>query len=208
MTAVRRVQLPAGAHFDDYTDYQVNYLNYKTGWLIPGTEIWMGGTLAVQINSLGCKGPELLPGVPVIGVFGDSTTFGVGLDAWPAHICIPGHQPLNCSVEGHDLARVAERYQQIRTTIDLAATVVGGSWHNLVYNNNTRDFWKSRFDSVGNGEPVAICTLATALVPECCDRGLDDAIAGTYVNGNRFVSWGAWPTKPDKTRELYEGVVS
>jgi hypothetical protein len=207
MIARRRVQLPAGARFDDYTDYQVSYMNYRSGWLIPGTEVWIGDDLQVRINEVGCKGPELTPGVPVIGVFGDSTTFGMGPDSWPAHIHVPGYQPLNCAVEGHDLARLLERYTRLREQVDLAAVVIGGSWHNLVYNRHDAPFWTATLDAFGTDRPVAVCTLSTALVPECCERGLDAAIAAIYGDNNRFLPWGTWPTTPDKTRELYEGVM-
>lgn len=207
MTAPRRIQLPAGVRFDDYTDYQGNYMNYRTGWLIPNTEIWIGGELAMRINTLGCKGPDLTPGVPVIGVFGDSTSFGAGLDSWAAHIQVPGYQPLNCAVEGHDLTRHCERYLQLRQTVDIAAVVVGGSWHNLVYNRTDAEFWTSGIDAFGDDRPVAVCTLSTALVPACRERGLDATIAITYSNNNRFVSWGSWPTTPEKTRDLCDGVM-
>jgi len=207
MTVQRRVQLPAGARFDDYTDYQVNYVNYRSGWLIPSTEVWIGDDLQVRINALGCKGPELTPDVPVIGVFGDSTTFGMGPDSWPAHIRVPGYQPLNCGVEGHDLARLIQRYTKLRSKIDFAAAVVGGSWHNLVYNRNEASYWTSILDRFGGDRPIAVCTLSTALVPECRERGLDAAVARIYSNNNRFLPWGTWPTTPEKTRELYDGVM-
>jgi len=207
MTVLRRVQLPAGARFDDYTDYQVNYVNYRSGWLIPSTEVWIGDDLQVRVNALGCKGDEAIPGVPVIGVFGDSTTFGMGPDSWPAHIRVPGHQPLNAGVEGHDLARLVERYVQLREKVDLAAVVVGGSWHNLVYNSTGASFWAANLDEFGSDQPVGVCTLSTALVPDCCDRGLDAAVAAVYSQNNRFLPWGAWPTTPEKTRELYGGIM-
>lgn len=207
MTAIRRIQLPADVRFDDYTDYQGNYVNYRTGWLIPNTEVWIGTELAMKINALGCKGQDPAPGVPVIGVFGDSTTFGVGMDSWPFHIQVPGYQPLNCGVEGHELARLIQRYGQIKNAVDLAAVVVGGSWHNLVYNRTDEDYWAASLDQFGNDRLVAVGTLSTALVPACCELGLDGAIAAVYPNNQRFVSWGTWPTTPEKTRELYDGVM-
>lgn len=207
MTALRRIQFPAGVRFDDYTDYQGNYMNYRTGWLIPNTEVWSGGDLMVRINSLGCKGPELTPGVPVIGVFGDSTTFCAGPDAWASHTRVPGYQTLNCGIEGHDLTRLCERYQQLQPSVDFAAVIVAGSWHNLVYNRTDEDFWTASLDTVDDDQPVAVCTLATALVPACRERGLDDAIKAVYANNLRFASWGNWPTTPEKTRDLYDGMM-
>jgi hypothetical protein len=207
MTAIRRVRLPAGVRFDDYTDYQSNYVNYRTGWLIPSTEVWIGTQLATTINSLGCKGPEPTPGVPVIGVFGDSTVFGAGVDSWPFHIQLPGYQPLNCGIEGHDLARLVQRYEQIKKVVDLAAVVVGSSWHNLVYNRTDEDYWASTLDQFEDDRPVAVATLSTAYVPASCEIGLDDAIAATYPNNRRFVAWGGWPTTPEKTRQIYDAVL-
>lgn len=207
MTAIRRIRLPAGVRFDDYVDYQCNYVNYRTGWLIPNTEVWVGTQLTMKINSLGCKGPELTPGVPVIGVFGDSTTFGAWTDAWPFHIQVPGYQPLNCGVEGHDLGRLVQRYGEIKDAVDLAAVVVGGSWHNLVYNRTDEDYWASSLDQFEDECPVAVCTLSTALVPACREIGLDGAIAAIYPNNQRFGGWGGWPTTPEKTRQMYDAVL-
>src|SRR5438552_207952 len=72
---IRQVLYPANVRFAEYADFQINYLNYRTGELIPSTELWIGDLLTMRINSLGCKGEELDPALGVIGVFGDSATF-------------------------------------------------------------------------------------------------------------------------------------
>ncbi len=203
----RRVFLPEGARFEDFSDYQVNYLNYRSGWLIPSTEVWVGKELRMRINSLGCKGAELEPTRGVIAYFGDSTTFGANLDAWAFHVGVPGYQALNAGIEGHDLVRICARYRQLREKVEFDAVVVGGSWHNLVYNDHSERFWSGAFELLRSGDHfTALCTLPTAYNEACCARGLDDLIAGR-AGGKPFSAWKSWPTTPEKTREAFEAVL-
>jgi len=205
--STRCVFLPEGARFEDFSDYQVNYLNYRSGWLIPNTEVWVGNELRMRINSLGCKGVEIEPTRGVIAFFGDSTTFGTNLDAWCFHVGVPGYQALNAGIEGHDLVRICARYRQLRERVVFDAVVVGGSWHNLVYNDYSERFWSGAFELLRSGDHLtALCTLPTAYNEACCARGLDDLIGGR-AGGKRFSAWKSWPTTPEKTREAFEAVL-
>src|SRR5579871_5604556 len=132
----RRVLYPAGMRFSDFADFQINYLNYRTGNLIPDSELWIGDELKVRINSLACKGDEVDPELGVIGVFGDSAVFGSETDAWPFHLDILGYQSLLTAVEGHDFKRMHERLKELQPKVRFDAVVVSGSWHNLAYNQH------------------------------------------------------------------------
>ncbi len=203
----RRVQYPADVRFADFTDFQINYLNYRTGNLIPDTELWIGDELKVRINSLGCKGEELNPALGVVAVFGDSAVFGSELDAWPFHMRIPGYQSLLTAVEGHDFKRIYERFQELQSKVSIDAVVVAGSWHNLAYNRHDEVYWNEMFDSFcGKGRKTALCTLPAGINEESCNRGIDHLISGG-ARGRAFAPWGWWPTSPEKTREIYTSLL-
>jgi hypothetical protein len=203
----RRVLYPAGARFADFADFQINYLNYRTGNLIPETDLLIGGELKVRINSLACKGEELDPGLGVIGVFGDSAVFGSETDAWPFHLGIAGYQTLLAAVEGHDFKRMYERLQELRPKVRMDAVVVAGSWHNLAYNRHDEVYWNEMFDSFcGKDYKTALCTLPAGIDEYACEHGIDKWIADG-VKAQAFAAWGCWPTSAEKTREIYAGLL-
>lgn len=172
MNKTRKITIPPEHRFGSYVEWQSNYMDQMTGWLIPNTEIWVGNDLRLQVNSLGCKGPELRPEAPVIGFFGDSTTMGLGNESWVRHVDIPDCQMLNAGVEGHNLDRVATRYQQLRERVDFAGIVVYAGWHNIIYNKRDEAYWRYVFDLFDQPGMVAFCTLATCLTEECRWKGL------------------------------------
>jgi hypothetical protein len=203
----RRVLYPAGVRFADFADFQINYLNYRTGNLIPNTELWIGDELKVRINSLACKGEELDPDLGVIGVFGDSAVFGSETDAWPFHLAIPGYQALLTAVEGHDFKRMYERLQELQGKVRFDTVVVAGSWHNLAYNRHDEVYWNEMFDAFcAKGHKTALCTLPAGIDEDACERGIDHWIA-SGAKGLDFAPWGWWPTSAEKTREIYTGLL-
>lgn len=204
---VRRVIYPAGVRFADFADFQINYLNYRTGDLIPDTEVWIGDELKVRINSLGCKGDELDPALAVIGIFGDSGVFGSETDAWPFHLRIAGYQPLLTAVEGYDFKRIYQRFQELHDKVRFDVAIIAGSWHNLAYNRHDEVYWNEMFDSFcGKDRKTALCTLPAGIDEDACARGIDHLIAGG-AKGRQFAAWGWWPTSAEKTREIYTGLL-
>ncbi len=203
----RRVLYPADVCFAEYADFQINYLNYRTGDLIPNTELWIGDVLKMRINSLGCKGAELNPALGVIGFFGDSAIFSPETDAWPFHLGITGYQPLLAAVEGHDLNRMHRRLEELQAKLRFDAVVVAGSWHNLAYNGHDEVYWNAMFDSFcGKDHKTAICTLPAGVDEYACEHGVDRWVANG-AKGNPFAPWGSWPTSGEKTREIYTGLL-
>ncbi|MEO8593442.1 MAG: SGNH/GDSL hydrolase family protein [Candidatus Solibacter sp.] len=204
---VRRVLYPAGVRFADFVDFQINFLNYRTGLLIPSTEVWVGDRLTMRINSLACKGEELDPDRAVIGVFGDSASFGSETDAWPFRLDIPGYQALLTSVEGHDFTRMQTRFQELREQVQFEATIVTGSWHNLVYNRHDEVYWNEVFDSFcGKNQKTAFCTLPAGIDEYACEHGIQHWVTNG-ARGNPFAGWGSWPLDAEKTREIYTGLL-
>ena len=201
--------MPRGTCFATHTDYQVNYINYYTGWLIPNTEVWVGDERLMKINSLGCKGEELDPRLGTIGFFDDSTTFGASNnrvpDSWPFHVRIPGYQALNAGVEGHPFDRLCARYDGLSTQVDFAAAVIAGTWHNIVYNKVGEQAWAGYFARFSTARVLAICTLPTAFNPESSRRGIDELVCATGPNA--FHHWGNWPGSAAKSRQAYDAVL-
>jgi len=172
MNRTRKITIAPEHRFDTYVEWQSNYMDQMTGWLIPNTEIWVGNELRLQVNSLGCKGPELRPEAPVIGFFGDSTTMGLANESWVRHVDIPGCQTLNAGIEGHNLDRVVARYQQLSSRVDFVGVVVYAGWHNIIYNKREEANWRQMFDHFDQPGMVAFCTLATCLTEECRVKGI------------------------------------
>lgn len=168
------IHIDSRHEFLSYADWQALYMNMQTGWLIPGTEIWSGPELVLKINALGCKGPELEPGVPAIAFFGDSATMGIsqGMDSWPARVSVQRCQPLNAAIEGHNMARVVERFGQISAQTDLAAAVFYTGWHNIIYGEHSESHWREMLDQIRGPQVIAFCNLATCLTDECRTLGI------------------------------------
>lgn len=216
---IRRVELPPGTCADADTDYQVSYLNHRKGQLIPNTEVWVGDELLVKINSLGCKGEELDPQLGTIGFFGDGTTFGVAgaslRDGWPFHVSIHGYQPLNAGVERHAFDLVCARYDELKTKVNLAAVVVGGSWHNLVCNEKGDQAWRKFLQRFSDARHLALCTIPTAFNPDSSKYGIEDIVTPEAASDHApagfgrktFRPWADWPTNASKSREAYDAVL-
>lgn len=205
MSAPRIVRYPAGTTFADYIEYQVNYVNYRTGWHIPGTELWIGDECRLRINTLGCKGPDLDPALGTIAYFGDSTVFGLWSDGWPFHVDVPGYQTLNTAVEGHCFNRMITRFRDLGARVPLDAVVVGGTWHNLLYNEHGEHAWAMFMGRFESAAPLAVCTLPTALTSECCARGLEPLVRG--ATGKAFRAWGTMDTDPAQTTRVYDAAM-
>jgi hypothetical protein len=159
--------------FTTYADQQSLFMDQQTYALIPNTEVWQGETLLMRINSLGCKGDDLDPGKPVVAFFGDSTTMGVGMDSWPAHVELPGLAVLNAGIEGAEMARVAERFEALRDRVELRCAVVYVGWHNLIYNDCGESYWESQLARFCGDHATVFCTIATSLHRDVRVRGFE-----------------------------------
>lgn len=205
MKIIRKIEVESVDDFKDYMEWQALYMNHETGELLPNTEIWSANELILKINSLGCKGEELLPNVPVIGFFGDSTTFGVNSDSWVSHVNIPGFQTLNAGVEGYSMDRVLERYRRLSEKVNFLCVVVYVGWHNIIYNKVHEDYWRAVLDQFAGDHVLAFCTLATCLIDECKQRGLDSLIC-TDNKGRYFNFWGNMEPTRLNIKKVFYGV--
>ncbi len=186
MKRVIRLKPNEIGEYRSYAQWQALYMDHQTGWLVPDTEIWSGETLLLRINSLGCRGDDLRPGVPAIGFFGDSATFGVSsaVDNWPGRVSIPGYQVLNAAVEGHSMSRVLQRYKDLSSQIRFAVVVVYTGWHNIIYNETSPEYWSAVLDEFSGGHLLALCTLGTCLRDECSENGIEPLLSSGSPCGN------------------------
>ncbi len=168
------------------------FIDRETGWLIPNTEVRSNGKLIVKVNRLGCAGYDLVPDVPVIGYFGDSTTMGhTVIGGWPGMVSIPGTQNLNAGIQGHNMTRVTERYRILGEKIDFAAVVVYSAWHNLIYGECDEAHWDKMLRTFLGDHATAFCTVGTSLTEEFRDRGYDGNFRYIELIGkNGFTLWG------------------
>jgi hypothetical protein len=188
---LRKLVVAEGTTFPSFADYQALYLDQSTGRLIPNTEIWSRGALEMRINALGCKGADLVSGRPVIACFGDSTTFCVGADSWPAHVDVPGYQVLNAGIEGADMEWVAAWYDELRDAVPFAAVVVYLGWHNLIYNRTDEAYWHEHLERYLGDHLTAYCTIGTPLTEAFRERGIEPLLnrGPTSASAEYFNFW-------------------
>ncbi len=186
MKEVKKVEVEDIRGFKNYQDWQRFYMDMNNGALIPDTEIWSDTEMVMSINSLGCKGEEMENGIPIVAFFGDSATFGASfsIDSWPRNLNIRGCQSLNAAVEGYEMERVLNRYNEISEKVNLAGVVVYSGWHNIIYGESTEDYWRSMLDQFEGDHILAFCTLATCLTEECKHRGIDSLLCSDSPRKN------------------------
>jgi hypothetical protein len=186
--------------FQVYEERRALYTDFLTGFLLPKTTIFSGDELMIAVNSLGCRGPELEAGLPVVGFFGDSTTLGVmgtggGMkgESWPEYVDLPGYALLNAGVEGLEMGGVGRRYQSLRQSVPLACAFFYTGWHNLIYNRRTPEYWEETLQSyLSDDHLTVLCTLATPLLPEMRERGIDSLVnesPGANITDDFFHFW-------------------
>jgi hypothetical protein len=166
--------------FQLYEEQRALYTDFLTGFMLPRTTIWNGDELMIAVNSLGCRGPEVDPGLPVVAFLGDSTTMGlVGTaggqkgESWVQYVDLPGYAVLNGGVEGLEMGAVRRRYEALRSHIPLTCAVFYVGWHNLIYNERTPEYWEENLQSfLSSDHQTVLCSLATPLLPEMRERGI------------------------------------
>lgn len=204
--AASTLRVDADYIFRSYEERRALYTDFLTGFLLPRTTIWSGDDLMIEVNSLGCRGPELDLERPVIAFFGDSTTLGVmgtadGLagETWTERIDVPGYDALNAGVEGLEMGGVSRRYLSLRDRVPLACAVFYTGWHNLIYNRRSPDYWEECLQSyLSPAHRTVLCTLPTPLLPEMRDRGieaLENERVDASITDDYFHFWGDWDRK-------------
>ncbi|MDK9719882.1 MAG: hypothetical protein OEL53_01715 [Rhodospirillales bacterium] len=184
-----------GGDYDTSLDIMHCYLNKDTGEIMRNTEVYINNQLSVKINSIGCRGGEIISGIPVIGCFGDSTTFGVCNNSWPSLISIQNCQPINAGVEGHRMDRVINRVNElfVEENIDLIAAVIFTGWHNLFQPPMDEGDWEAYFDNIPEIPIVAHCTIPAALTELCLIDGAEGFIGtGSVENDTFFYRFDRW----------------
>jgi len=199
-----RVYLPPEV---DAVSIRYYYLHARDGALIPNSKIYADGALNYEINSLGCKGVEIDPSKPTIGIFGDSATFGIGLDSWVQRIKIPGYQILNAGVGGWSMDRVIDKSLDLSSRINLVGVVVYTGWHNIIYGETGEDYWRSQLDRLSNIPFVAHVNIATSLIEEAVERGIEELMErGSREKSTAYYHWGTIQLTKENIRLLLNGI--
>lgn len=182
----------------DFLEFQRLYMVQEERRLIPSTEVWFTNidtgerVLAIEVNSLGCKGPEIDPTSPTVVCYGDSTTMGLGTDSWPFHMDLPC-QVLNAAAEGADMAGMVRRHHELSSDVNIVGAIVYVGWHNLIYNYHEEDYWDSQLRQfLGTQHWTAFCTIGTCLIDDFRERGirqLMDTRVEADLEGEYFNFW-------------------
>ena len=204
--SLRRVLLSEGARFEDFTDYQVNYLNYRTGWLIPSTEVWVGNELAFVSTPSAVRATSSIPSGA------SSRTSATARPSAPTSMRGPFTSPSPATRRSTPASKATTLCASARATAAAReGRVRGRCGRRLVaqprLQRSRRALLDGAFELLRSGDHItAFCTLPTAYNEACCTRGLDDLIAGR-AGRKSFSPWRSWPTTPEKTREAFEAVL-
>ena len=167
----RVVRLAEDYEYGDYAGFQLNFMDQLRGSILPSTRVFRGDELMWESNSLGCKGPELDDGRPVIGVFGDSVVQGGYMDSFVNFIRVGPCQPLNGGVEGSNIAITVDRFLEINAKVPMVAALVHSGWHNLVYGDNRESVWRENLDRVRGPPVIAHFRLSADFHPDMLATG-------------------------------------
>ncbi len=159
----------------------------------------------IEINSLGCRGPELEPGMPVVACFGDSTTLGVmgtaaglGGDSWTAHVDLPDTRS---STPGSRDSRWAVSVAATRAAsrVPLACAVFYTGWHNLIYNQRKPEYWGNASELPLERSSDRPLHAADTAAPEMRTRGIAELVnerPDAGITDDYFHFWRGWD--PDR----------
>jgi hypothetical protein len=127
----RTVRLPASWE-NAPRDVQVNYYNYLAKRLIYSTDIYIGERLAYRTNAIACRGDDLQPGVPVIGVFGDDFVHGDLSGGFVDQVRIGGCRTLNAGIENLPLKGAIDRLNELTGLTPMVAAVLAPPRRELI----------------------------------------------------------------------------
>lgn len=175
--ALRTVRLSSQRPYS-FGDYQLNYLDYRTRRIIPSTDLWFEDELYYRSNSLGCRGEELTPGVPVVGLFGDSVMHGFQGEWLAKHVSLPGCQVLNAGVEGLQLPWIVDRVEELLSQVPrLVCAAIHSGWHNITYNARDEAYWAAQLDRVQGPPVIAHFRLVADINEETVRQGYEAVLA-------------------------------
>jgi hypothetical protein len=192
----REVRLSAH-YLTDYDKFQLNYMDKRSMTLIPYTKVYVADVLHLEVNSLGCIGPEPPADIPLIGVFGDSVVQGVS-DSLVYHIDVPGALAVNSGVEGSQLEHIIGRFEDMRELNRMVCAVIHPGFHNLLYGETSFAWWENQLARLTGVPVIAVVKLNTDLHPEAIARGYAQYYSDTYCES--FFS------KPETLPRLQEAI--
>jgi hypothetical protein len=192
----REVRLSAN-YLTNYDKFQLNYMDKRSMKLLPNTKVYVADVLKLEVNSLGCIGPEPPAGVPLIGVFGDSVVQGVD-DSLVSYIDVPGALAVNSGVEGSLLHHIIDRFEDMRALNRMVCAVVHPGFHNLLYSETSFMWWENQLARLAGVPVVAVVKLNADLHPEAIKHGYTQYYGPDYAES--FFS------KPEALPRLQEAI--
>lgn len=182
--AVRRPEAWANAP----RDVQVDYYNFLGRRLIPSTDIYVGDRLLYRTNAIGCRGDDLVPGRPVLAVFGDGFVHGPIEGGFVEELAIAPYHILNAGIEDLTLTGAADRFLEVHAAAPLTCALFAPPRHGLSdaglpgqAEHSTREAaWEADMSRLPLGE-VKIAVLRT---PKVTTFGAEQGLSDRY---DRFI---------------------
>jgi hypothetical protein len=167
----RTVRLPATWE-NAPRDVQVNYYNYLSKRLIYSTDIYIGERLVYRTNAIACRGDDLQPGQPVIGVFGDDVVHGDLGGSFVDDIRIGPCRTLNAGIENLPLRGAVDRLNELTEAVPMIAAVLAPPRRELIpelarmthLEGDWEADWKTEFDRI-KGPPVMAVLMRDRSAP-------------------------------------------
>jgi hypothetical protein len=159
----RTVRLP-DSWPNEPRDVQVNYYNYLAKRLIYSTDVYIGDRLVYRTNAIACRGEDLEPGRPVVGVFGDDWVHGDLSGSFVDQIQIGSCRVLNAGIEALPLQSAIDRLNELSRTAPLVAAVFAPPRRELIpeVNRVTHQLegdwetgWEQALDRI-QGPPITV----------------------------------------------------
>lgn len=191
--------------------YKDKYSNFAKDLMIKGAY----GQTSLFLNNIGALGLRVLRDQRVNLFVGASETFecslrpigdSAELGDWVAETEVPFNEMgnnINGAIEGAHFPLIIQRAQKLKNAIIRQGAIIEnlfvyGGWHNLIYNENNPDAWRSYFNQCMGLAPRTLFYQVTSPVLHCnfeeikafCDKG--------------FAFWGYM----DCTEENYQALKS
>jgi len=131
-------------------------------------------------NTLGCKGDEPCDAHSQLLILEDDNVFGAlksqGYLSGVINSPSRKSEIINETIPGASLATLVERYQQLITTIKPRAIMVYGGWVDVATSTSDERGWRAAFDAFEGDHELMLCTLMSAITPECRERGVSSLL--------------------------------
>ena len=103
--------------------------------------------------------------------------------------------------------RVIDKSLDLSSRINLVGVVVYTGWHNIIYGETGEDYWRSQLDRLSNIPFVAHVNIATSLIEEAVERGIEELMErGSREKSTAYYHWGTIQLTKENIRLLLNGI--